>query len=1118
MCKIVPRIQWFNKSGKQPSFQCTKIQKEPIFPDFRVIMSNTNFFQAFTASANVPALFLQQLLENTMKIYEKDWGKTSGSDKPRHPVLQMLWGIVTQTNVDHAELLWEEFTQGIQTFFSHKASHKARTDNQEKDEKQSQNDKPGLGMEKTVKDKAKSKPENSSTVTSGVSIPVSDPEKAHEALAGPDPEPMKEDQTGSDSGKLHVSLAGPNPEHMDDEFLATAYPKVHENLKLITDERVIDDKPESHSGSMSSMKNLDDTFNFGDQFLHDKPTEDDQEKSKVREESDSTIPDSSHQTVTSTPPVIAPFTEVSSSKPSLLVTPPPINTEATTITTSLPEITPFIALQLRVARLEQEMSEVKKTDHSADVLASIRTQVPTAVDNYLGTKLDDALLKVLERHTADLIEKYSVLPGPESVKNQESKKSPKEIIKAKKEQDEEKQDSTYSIRSTDKVDLEEFDLKSALFSHMNKKKSANKNKTNYRLYHALMEALLADEDAMDKEVADKVKDHKRKHDSDDDEDDDDDEGPSAGSNQGRSTKKRRSDSAASGSAKPPPKDDDQSSKKPRESDASASKQHPALTSTGWQITDTRDAGADSSMHRSDPESEHSEQSSDDISKQDEGNDSDMEDTDNAHIPKVSTTTWFKPISESERPVTPEPEWTIPLNYFLEPEQNWANAYATTFKVPEENKLQRKTYDIGSFIKWFCRRTGKKKLCKADLEGPAFNLVKSFYKNNVFLQYQMDECHKLLTNKVDLSNPEGHQILRNIYEPLPLGGPPDLIPNQNILNNLQMTFQCRMKGMTDMEDTDNAHIPKDLDYLLTGDKERKIALSISKLKAARYLDFGLEELVPSLWVESEREYDISAVYGITHWWFRRKEFYINKHSESSDREAVRSQMRILSVISVKVFEKYGYNYLREIILRRADYQEYKISEKDFKNLHPNDFEDLFLLNIQEKLNHLPKTDKTSLHTAVNMWIRNLVIRNRVGDLQLGIESYQTKINLERPNWDAADYYFKEDYTIVPKPRAVVYRDRNDQRKLMRLNELHKFSDGTLTRVMEKLDHMVKDFHLFEYNKGMETRKWSEDDKRRSKDFITAIEKRLQIRRIYRSLESFVGGRIRDIDYRLINRTT
>ncbi|GJT86369.1 hypothetical protein Tco_1068086, partial [Tanacetum coccineum] len=35
-------------------------------------------------------------------------GKTSGSDKPRHLVLQMLWGIVTRSNIDHVELLWED--------------------------------------------------------------------------------------------------------------------------------------------------------------------------------------------------------------------------------------------------------------------------------------------------------------------------------------------------------------------------------------------------------------------------------------------------------------------------------------------------------------------------------------------------------------------------------------------------------------------------------------------------------------------------------------------------------------------------------------------------------------------------------------------------------------------------------------------------------------------------------------------------------------------------------------------------------------------------------------------------------------------------------------------------
>ncbi|GJY39833.1 hypothetical protein Tco_0426197 [Tanacetum coccineum] len=131
---------------------------------------------------------------------------------------------------------------------------------------------------------------------------------------------------------------------------------------------------------------------------------------------------------------------------------------------------------------------------------------------------------------------------------------------------------------------------------MNKNKTANRNPANYHLYHALMEALIADEDVMDKEVAVKIKDHKRKHDSDDKENDDDDEGPSAGSNQGRSAKRRRPESAASGSAQPPSKDDHQSSKKPRESDASASIQHPALTSTGWQITDTRDDVVNSLMH------------------------------------------------------------------------------------------------------------------------------------------------------------------------------------------------------------------------------------------------------------------------------------------------------------------------------------------------------------------------------------------------------------------------------------------------------------------------------------------------------------------------------------------
>ncbi|GJU61391.1 hypothetical protein Tco_1243226 [Tanacetum coccineum] len=193
---------------------------------------------------------------------------------------------------------------------------------------------------------------------------------------------------------------------------------------------------------MSSMKNLEDTDNFGDQFLYDKPTKDDQEKSKVVYESDSTIPD---------PSPLEPVTQHGSyNKPA-----------------SLPEHIQFIALALRVARLEQEMSEVKKTDHICDVWLD-KIQTPMTV---MKMKDDDEMKKA------------------------------------------------YQLDQTT----------------------------------------------------------------------------------GKSAKRRRHDSGASGSAQPPTKDDEQSSKKPRESDASASKQHPTLTSTGWQITDTRDAVVDSSMHRSDPE-------------------------------------------------------------------------------------------------------------------------------------------------------------------------------------------------------------------------------------------------------------------------------------------------------------------------------------------------------------------------------------------------------------------------------------------------------------------------------------------------------------------------------------
>ncbi|GJU12823.1 hypothetical protein Tco_1135219 [Tanacetum coccineum] len=48
--------------------------------------------------------------------------KTFGHDRPRYPILQMLWGIITSTNVNYAELMWEEFVQAMRTFLTDKAN------------------------------------------------------------------------------------------------------------------------------------------------------------------------------------------------------------------------------------------------------------------------------------------------------------------------------------------------------------------------------------------------------------------------------------------------------------------------------------------------------------------------------------------------------------------------------------------------------------------------------------------------------------------------------------------------------------------------------------------------------------------------------------------------------------------------------------------------------------------------------------------------------------------------------------------------------------------------------------------------------------------------------------
>ncbi|GJT09066.1 hypothetical protein Tco_0843528 [Tanacetum coccineum] len=296
----------------------------------------------------------------------------------------------------------------------------------------------------------------------------------------------------------------------------------------------------------------------------------------------------------------------------------------------------------------------------------------------------------------------------------------------------------------------------------------------------------------------------------------------------------------------------------------------------------------------------------------------------------------------------------------------ASALASTYAPPRENSLLSQTGDMAIFMDWFCKKQGITELTQKDLEGPAFEIVKVFHPNVIRLQYQMEECYKLITDQVD------DAIIRhNVNKPLPLGGQPG-----------QVTIQA------------DFFFNKDLEYLRYGSKGGRPALSISKMKAAYYLDVGLEQMVPD-----------------------------QIHTSEGDCRAVRTHMRILSVVRNEVFSLYRYDYMKTIVLCRADLNEYIIAERDFKYLYPSDFEDLYLLNLQGHLNHLPPQDKKILSTIVNLWIRNLVIRQRVEDFQLGIKSYQTLLNLTKPQWDASGFEFKHDFTVIDSPRAVTFRDQN-----------------------------------------------------------------------------------------------
>ncbi|GJV26723.1 hypothetical protein Tco_1383171 [Tanacetum coccineum] len=177
------------------------------------------------------------------------------------------------------------------------------------------------------------------------------------------------------------------------------------------------------------------------------------------------------------------------------------------------------------------------------------------------------------------------------------------------------------------------------------------------------------------------------------------------------------------------------------------------------------------------------------------------------------------------------------------------------------------------------------------------------------------------------------------------------------------------------------------------------------------------------------------------------------------------------------------------------------------------EDLLLLLVQKKLSNLEQDVIFDLNVALRMFTKRIVILKRVEDLQLGVKSYQKKLNITKPETFRSGISKLTPYTAYKNPQGIIYQDKFKRNRLMRSDELYKFCDGTLTSVRRVLHDIANNLRM-DY---LPKRRWSNLDRKRSRIMIKAIDQQLFERRLMRNLEKFVGGREYRNDFRMLERT-
>ncbi|GKC97006.1 hypothetical protein Tco_1162448 [Tanacetum coccineum] len=230
----------------------------------------------------------------------------------------------------------------------------------------------------------------------------------------------------------------------------------------------------------------------------------------------------------------------------------------------------------------------------------------------------------------------------------------------------------------------------------------------------------------------------------------------------------------------------------------------------------------------------------------------------------------------------------------------------------------------------------------------------------------------------------------------------------------------------------------------------------------------------------------------------------------------SDLRLKLVVRIIVKKKWGYGFLTSVVVRRFDYKEYKFSYADLPRLSVNDIEHMYLLIVQDKLHHLLLEFVKDFNNALLMFIRRTMIKNRVEDIQLGVESYKKTLNLSKPTMFFEGIDQRIPFTMTAMYKWVMYLNQYNIKSLMKLSEVKKFCDGTLVKIQENLIEMLSKNKLGSGNKRSKGRDWTDYDVKSSKEMLKKIDEILRHKEQIRRLEEYVGGRPKTINPRTFVR--